>query len=293
MIEFENVVRSYGPKLAVDHVSLRIPDGTLFALLGPNGAGKTTTIKMLVGLLQPDSGVVRACGYDVVRQQREASRLVGFVPDEVFLYEKLSGREFLEFVADLHGLNRREAVKRVDEQIANFELAEFVDNRSESYSHGMKQRLALAAALLHDPAILVLDEPMVGLDPRSMRLVKDLLKRRTAAGMTVFLSTHSLSLAEENADLIGVVDHGKLMFFGTLAELRGELAHEHTSLEELYLALTDSDDERFTPGDSLGAPAIVRPVDSRAVARPIAAAGKIGHADAGDSAASTAEGAPS
>ena len=181
----------------------------------------------------------------MVRQTREASRVVGFVPDEVYLYEKLSGREFLEFVADLHGLNRRDAAIRIAAQIDAFELAAFVDDRSETYSHGMKQRLALAAALLHDPAVLVLDEPMVGLDPRSMRLVKNLLQRRTAAGMTVFMSTHSLSLAEEIADLIGVVDGGRLMFLGTLAELRGQAAHGHTSLEELYLALTASDDERL------------------------------------------------
>jgi ABC-2 type transport system ATP-binding protein len=247
MIEFQNVIRSFGQKLAVADLNLRIPAGQLFALLGPNGAGKTTTIKLLVGLLQPGSGTVRVCGHDVVRQTREASRVVGFVPDEVFLYEKLSGREFLDFVADLHGLNRRESAVRIADQIAAFELAAFVDDRSDTYSHGMKQRMALAAALLHDPAVLVLDEPMVGLDPRSMRLVKNILRRRTAAGMTVFMSTHSLSLAEEIADLIGVVDGGRLMFLGTLAELRGQAAHGHTSLEELYLALTASDD-RTTNG---------------------------------------------
>jgi ABC-2 type transport system ATP-binding protein len=246
MIEFQNVVRSYGQKLAVADLSLKIPAGRLFALLGPNGAGKTTTIRMLVGLLQPSSGSVKVCGHDVVRQTREASRVVGFVPDEVYLYEKLSGREFLEFVADLHGLNRRDAAIRIAAQIDAFELAAFVDDRSETYSHGMKQRLALAAALLHDPAVLVLDEPMVGLDPRSMRLVKNLLQRRTRAGMVVFMSTHSLSLAEEIADLIGVVDGGKLMFLGTLAELRGQAAHGHNSLEELYLALTASDEEQLS-----------------------------------------------
>jgi len=248
MIDFQNVARSYGQKLAVADLNLRIPAGHLFALLGPNGAGKTTTIKMLVGLLQPSAGSVLVYGHDVVQASREASRLVGFVPDEVFLYEKLSGREFLEFVADLHGLNRRDADSRIASQIAAFELSAFVDERSESYSHGMKQRLALAAALLHDPAVLVLDEPMVGLDPRSMRLVKNLLRRRTADGMIVFLSTHSLSLAEETADLIGVVDGGRLKFFGTLSELRGQAAHGHTSLEHLYLELTTPDDERLPPG---------------------------------------------
>ena len=173
----------------------------------------------------------------------------------------------------MHGLNRRDAIKHIDEQISAFELAEFVDDRSETYSHGMRQRLALAAALLHDPAVLVLDEPMVGLDPRSMRLVKNLLKRRTAAGTIVFLSTHSLSLAEEIADLIGVVDAGQLMFMGTLAELRGEAAHEHTSLEELYLALTESDDERLFPAGAAAqvrSPTATQPAPGAAVGdRPI------------------------
>ncbi|HEX3998852.1 MAG TPA: ABC transporter ATP-binding protein [Pirellulales bacterium] len=269
MIEFQDVARTYGQKLAVAGLNLKIPRGQRFALLGPNGAGKTTTIKMLVGLLQPSTGIVRVCGHDVVRKSREASRFVGFVPDEVFLYEKLSGREFLEFVADLHGLNRRDAAARIAAHIDAFELAAFIDGRSETYSHGMKQRLALAAALVHEPAVLVLDEPMVGLDPRSMRLVKNLLQQRTAAGMSVFMSTHSLSLAEEIADLIGIVDGGRLKFFGTLAELRGQAAHGHTSLEELYLGLTTADADRQA---ALSA----APAATIAVAPTVATAGKNG-----------------
>jgi ABC-2 type transport system ATP-binding protein len=243
MIEFEQVSRKYGQMTAVDRISLSIPPRELFALLGPNGAGKTTTIKMIVGLLRPTSGSVRICGYDVVRETRQANRCLGYVPDEPHLYEKLSGREFLQFIADLYGLGREEAATRIAREIRNFSLAEFVDQMTESYSHGMKQRLVFAAALLHDPAVLVLDEPMIGLDPRSMRIVKDLLRERAEAGMSIFMSTHTLGLAEEIADRIGIVDRGRLRFLGTVDQLRQQLAQEHTSLERMYLDLTATAEE--------------------------------------------------
>jgi ABC-2 type transport system ATP-binding protein len=243
MIEFDHVSRNYGRITAVDRLTLTIPPGELFALLGPNGAGKTTTIKMLVGLLRPNSGSVRICGYDVLRQTRQACRALGYVPDEPYLYEKLSGREFLQFIADLFGLGREESAARIARETRNFSLAEFIDQMTESYSHGMKQRLVFAAALLHDPAVLVLDEPMVGLDPRSMRLVKDILRERADAGMSIFMSTHTLGLAEEIADRIGIVDRGRLRFLGTVDQLRGQLAQEHTSLERMYLELTATAEE--------------------------------------------------
>jgi ABC-2 type transport system ATP-binding protein len=240
MIEFQQVSRSYGTKLAVDRLDLSIPKGELFALLGPNGAGKTTTIKLLVGLLRPGAGRVRVCGYDVVDRPREANRLLAYVPDEPYLYDKLTGREFLQFIADMFALPPGVAGENLAREIETFSLADFVDELTESYSHGMKQRLAFAAALLHDPQVLVLDEPMIGLDPRSIRLVKDLLKARAAAGMSIFMSTHTLSLAEEIADRIGILDHGRLRFLGTLAELRQAQPAEQTSLEQLYLRLTDA-----------------------------------------------------
>ncbi|MFO0897472.1 MAG: ABC transporter ATP-binding protein [Pirellulales bacterium] len=239
MIEFSNVSRSYGAKLAVDDLNLSIPRGELFALLGPNGAGKTTTIKMLVGLLRPAAGSVRVCGYNMLDRPREAHRLLAYVPDEPYLYDKLTGREFLQFIADMFGLEPAVARENISREIETFSLAGFVDELTENYSHGMKQRLAFAAALLHDPQVLVLDEPMVGLDPRSIRLVKDLLRARAAAGMAIFMSTHTLSLAEEIADRIGILDHGRLRFLGTLAELRRLHQAEQTSLEELYLRLTE------------------------------------------------------
>ncbi len=238
MIEFQHLRRTYGNKAAVADLTLSVAPGELFAFLGPNGAGKTTTIKMLVGLLRPSSGTIRVCGHDVVVQSREANRLLGYVPDEPYLYDKLSGREFLQFIADMHNLSATEGRSRIDRETENFALHEFIDELAETYSHGMKQRLAFAAALLHDPQVLIVDEPMVGLDPRSARLVKDLLRRKAREGATVFMSTHSLTVAEEISDRIGVVDHGRLRFLGTLSQLRQQLSQEHTSLEDLYLELT-------------------------------------------------------
>jgi ABC-2 type transport system ATP-binding protein len=238
MIEFDAVTRTYGQKVAVAGLDLVVPRGELFAFLGPNGAGKTTSIKMLVGLLRPTSGRVRVCGFDVVTQTREANRRLGFVPDEPYLYDKLSGREFLEFITSMYGLSPQVGRERIEREIANFRLADFVDDLAESYSHGMKQRLVFAAALLHDPEVLVLDEPMVGLDPRSARMVKDLLQERSQEGMTIFMSTHTLGLAEEIADRIGIVVHGRMRCVGTLAELKRELAFEGTSLEQLFLEVT-------------------------------------------------------
>ena len=237
MIAFDHVVRRYGDKAAVDGLTLTIRPGELFALLGPNGAGKTTTVRMLVGLLRPSSGAVQVCGFDLAGQTQDAVRAIGYVPDEPYLYDKLSGREFLEFVARMRGLDAAAVAARIDRQCGHFGMAGFLDDLTETYSHGMKQRLVFAAALLHDPPVLVLDEPMVGLDPQSVRLVKDLLRQRVAAGATVFMSTHTLAIAEEIADRIGIVDAGRLRFLGTVGQLRDELASRHTSLEPLFLEL--------------------------------------------------------
>ena len=239
MIELVDVTRKYGDKTAVNGLSLVVPQGELFAFLGPNGAGKTTTIKMLVGLLRPSAGVVRLCGYNLVTQTREAQLRLSYVPDQPHLYDKLTGREFLQFVVDLFGLPRPLAAERIDREIAHFELVDFVDDLTDSYSHGMKQRLVFASALLHDPQVLVIDEPMVGLDPRSMRVVKDLLRERASQGTTIFMSTHTLDIAEEIADRIGIIVGGQLRFLGTVTELEAQLELEGTSLERLFLTLTD------------------------------------------------------
>ena len=257
MIRFSNVTRTYGTKVAVNNLQLDIPSGEIFAFLGPNGAGKTTSIKMMVGLLWPTAGSIQISGFDVARQSREAKARLGYVPDQPELYDKLSGREFLQFVADLHGMSPADSSRAIDEQADLFEIREFYDNLTEDYSHGMKQRVAFAAALLHRPDVVILDEPMVGLDPRSMRLVKDHLKRRSMDGTSVFMSTHTLAVAEEIADRIGVIHRGKLLFLGTVDELQTRLALGDSSLEELYLALTSEQDDSLPPRD--GPPAVMSP----------------------------------
>ncbi|MBN2577876.1 MAG: ABC transporter ATP-binding protein [Pirellulales bacterium] len=243
MIEFQCVTRSYGRKVAVENLTLTVPSREVFALLGPNGAGKTTTIKMLVGLLRPDAGSVRVCGFDLVGAVRQATRCLGYVPDVPFLYDKLSGREFLEFSAQMRGLDKHAVAAAITRENEHFEFEKFLDQLIETYSHGMKQRLVFAAALLHQPPVLVVDEPMVGMDPRTVRRVKDLLRLQATGGTTVFMSTHTLSVAEEIADRIGILDHGQLQFLGTVPELRNALASHHASLESLFLQLTSGNGE--------------------------------------------------
>ena len=244
MIQFANASKHYGEKVAVNGLDLSVRPGEIFAFLGPNGAGKTTSIKMMIGLLHPTAGTIELNGFDVKSNPRDAKRSIGFVPDQPELYDKLTGREFLRFVADMHGLSPTDATTAIEEQAANFNLTDFYDKLTEDYSHGMKQRVAFAAALIHDPAVVILDEPMVGLDPKSMRLVKDLLKRRATRGKTVFMSTHTLTVAEEIADRIGVINHGELLFLGTCEELKTHLelnnqSSENASLEDLFLTLTN------------------------------------------------------
>ena len=242
MIEFREVTRSYSGKTAVDGLTLTVRPGELFALLGPNGAGKTTTLKMLVGLLRPDYGTIRVCGHDVVSKTREAARHLGYVPDQPYLYDKLSGREFLQFTGEMRGMTAETIAGRITREAARFRLDAFLDSLAETYSHGMKQRVVFSSALLHDPDVLVIDEPMVGLDPRSVRLVKDLLRRYAEAGRTVLMSTHTLAVAEEIADRIGIVHHGRLHFLGTVGELRAALSSHDASLEALFLSMTDEEE---------------------------------------------------
>ena len=240
MIQFEHVTRTYGNRVAVKELDLVVSRGELLALLGHNGAGKTTTLKMLVGLLRPNEGAVRIGPYDVAENPREASRLIGYVPDQPHLYDKLSGREFLEFVAEMYGLTSAETREAVSREVERFALGEFLDRLSESYSHGMRQRTVFAAALIHQPEVLVVDEPMVGLDPQSIRLIKDLLREYVDRGKTVLMSTHMLSMAEEVADRVAVMRRGELMFDGQLEKLREVASGAGDDLESLYFALMDS-----------------------------------------------------
>jgi ABC-2 type transport system ATP-binding protein len=247
MLRFDNVTRTYGPRVAVDRLQLTLNRGELYALLGHNGAGKTTTIKMLVGLLKPTSGSIHVGPYDVVENPREVSRLIGYVPDQPFLYEKLSGREFLRFVADMHGLPELAAKAAVERETQRFQLSDFLDQLTESYSHGMRQRTVFAAAMIHQPDVLVVDEPMVGLDPHSIRLVKDLLRSYASEGKVVLMSTHTLTVAEEIADRVGVMRGGRVMFDGRVDELRSTIPGAGKSLESLYLALMDAGSDQGTP----------------------------------------------
>ncbi len=248
MIRFDNVTRTYGTRVAVDSLELDVPQGSLMALLGHNGAGKTTSIKMLVGLLRPSSGTVSVGPFDVVEHPREASRIIGYVPDQPFLYDKLSGREFLTFVSEMYGLTPTEAREAVAREAERFQLNEFLDRLTESYSHGMRQRTVFAAAMVHLPEVLVVDEPMVGLDPHSIRLVKDLLRRYVDDGNTVLMSTHTLSIAEEIADTVAVMKSGVLLFSGPVDELRDSVSMTGHSLEALYLAMMDEQQSQEPEG---------------------------------------------
>jgi ABC-2 type transport system ATP-binding protein len=231
--------------VAVDDLSLEVATGELFAFLGPNGAGKTTTIKLLCGLLFPTAGTVRVGGFDVQRDGDRARQLLSYVPDQPFLYEKLTGREFLQFIADMYGMPPQHSRQRLEEMIRLFGLSEFVDDLTESYSHGMRQRTVFAAALLHEPRVLIVDEPTVGLDPASVRLLKNLLRQQVDRGVTVFMSTHSLDVVEQLADRVGVMFRGRLIACGTIDRLR-QLADVDGSLEEVFLTLVE-EKEAVTP----------------------------------------------
>jgi ABC-2 type transport system ATP-binding protein len=251
MIDIRDVTKSYGPKVAVRDLSLHVPPGELFAFLGPNGAGKTTTIKMLCGLLFPTTGSVRVGGFDLATQGDQARALMSYVPDQPFLYEKLTGREFLQFTADLYAMTPDRSRQKIAEVVDLFHLDDFVDDLTERYSHGMRQRTVFAAALVHEPRLLIADEPTVGLDPKSIRELKTLLRQLAADGMTIFLSTHTLDIAQELADRIGIIDHGRLIGCGTLGDLRKQAAMDG-SLEDLFLAITE---EAAAEQQAVGEPA--------------------------------------
>ncbi len=239
LVEARQLVKKYGTKMAVDNVSFDVFGGEIFGFLGPNGAGKTTTIKMIIGLLQPTSGSVRVAGYDVQVEPLQAKAATGYVPDEPNLYPKLSARELLRFVGDLYEMDKAHVNRRIDELLRLFDLAQAGDDLIDSYSHGMKQKTALAAALIHDFKVLVLDEPTVGLDPKSARLIKDILRQLAERGAAVFLSTHILEIAERMCDRIGIINNGALVAVGTMAELRGLGAPGgQSSLEDIFLSLT-------------------------------------------------------
>lgn len=235
MIKVRELTKRFGTLLAVDDLSLEIHEGEIFGFLGPNGAGKTTTIKLLTGLLRPDKGKISIGGYDIQNDYISAKQLIGYVSDFPFLYDKLTGREFLSFVSGIYSINCQDTI---EELLSLFNIEEYGDKLIEEYSHGMRQKLVICSVLLHNPKVIIIDEPMVGLDPRSSKILKDTLRERANQGVAIFLSTHTLSVAEELCTKIGVIHQGKLAALGTISELR-EIAHTEGALEDVFLQLTE------------------------------------------------------
>ncbi|HYM49098.1 MAG TPA: ABC transporter ATP-binding protein [Candidatus Limnocylindrales bacterium] len=243
MLTAQRLTKRYGALTAVDNLDLEVSPGELFGFLGPNGAGKTTTIKMLVGLLRPTSGSAVVAGRDLLREPEAAKARIGYVPDEARVYERLAAREFLEFSGDLYHVPRASRDRRIDALLQLFELKDRADDFLSNYSRGMRQKISLAAALLHDPQVLFLDEPTVGLDPRSARQMKDILIDFTREGKTVFLSTHILEIAERMCTRVGIINRGQLVAAGTLTELRAMVRADGQSLEQIFLQLTGGGEE--------------------------------------------------
>ena len=242
MIELIDLTKRYGRTLAVDRLSLSVPRGEIFGFIGPNGAGKTTTIRMMGGTLAPTEGRVVIDGIDMADRPEEAKRRIGFIPDRPFLYEKLTGMEFLRFSADLYGVGDGMFQERARGILKMFGLLEWSADLIEAYSHGMKQRLIIAAALLHEPRVIVVDEPMVGLDPAAIKMVKDILKGLARQGTTIFMSTHTLSVAEDLCDRIGIIHRGNLIAMGTTRELKRMARVQEADLEAVFLRLIEEQD---------------------------------------------------
>jgi ABC-2 type transport system ATP-binding protein len=241
MLELRGVAKRYGTFAAVKGIDLTVRRGEILGFLGPNGAGKTTTIRMVAGVLRPSEGAILVGGDDLERRPQEAKARIGYIPDRPFLYEKLSGGEFLRFVAGLWGRNGDAAEARADRLLELFHLTPWKDELIESYSHGMRQKLLISSALIHQPELIVVDEPMVGLDPRSARILKDLFRTFAGNGGTVFLSTHTLEVAEALCDRIAIISEGEIIAFGSMDELRAQARSGGAHLEEIFLKVTGGD----------------------------------------------------
>jgi ABC-2 type transport system ATP-binding protein len=238
MIELTGLTKRYGSFTAVDAIDLHVPKGELFGFLGPNGAGKTTTLRMIAGILRPTAGIVCINGLDVAADPIAAKRILGFIPDRPFIYEKLTGIEFLRFVAGLYSQNGKDIEHRSRELLALFDLEQWRDELVESYSHGMRQKLIISSALVHRPDVIVVDEPMVGLDPKAARILKDLFREYVRRGHTIMMSTHTLEVAETMCDRIAIIQAGKIRALGTMNDLRAASAHGDEGLEDIFLRLT-------------------------------------------------------
>lgn len=235
MIKLTGLTKKFKDKIAVDGMNLEIPSGEIFGILGPNGAGKTTTIKMISGLLKPTSGSVSVCGFDVQKNPIEAKKIIGLLPDMPFVYQKLTGREFLEFICGIYD----SGCEKINEYLELFELKSAADELIESYSHGMQQKLVLAGILIRKPKVILLDEPLVGLDPKSARLVKSIYTEQSRKGTTIFLSTHILEIAEKLCSRLAIIDRGKIIALGTLGDLKRQ-ARTEKDLEDVFFKLTEN-----------------------------------------------------
>jgi ABC-2 type transport system ATP-binding protein len=243
MIHMRNLTKTYGNLVAVNNINLHVRRGEIFGFLGPNGAGKTTTIKMLAGLLRPTRGQIVLDGYDVVQHPIPAKRIIGFIPDRPFLYDKLTGMEFMQFMAGLYGMNHGQFDDRAGRLLRLFDLEQWSGELIESYSHGMKQRLIIASALLHQPRLIIVDEPLVGLDPRGARMVKDIFRNLTTQnGVTIFMSTHTLEVAQEMCHRIAIINEGNTVAMGTFAELQQTAGISNPRLESIFLKLTGGEE---------------------------------------------------
>jgi ABC-2 type transport system ATP-binding protein len=242
MIKLTHLTKKFGSQTAVDDLNLEINAGELFAFLGPNGAGKTTTIKMMTGILRPTSGNVEIAGLDIQEKPQQAKMKIGYVPDTPYLYDRLTAREYLEFVGGLYNLETEQIRRRSLELFQLFDMNGWADRKCEQYSHGMRQKVVFGAAMIHRPAVLVVDEPLVGLDPHSARLVKDMLTEYTAEGNTVFVSTHILSVAEELCNRVAIINKGKLIAMGSLPQLKAMADSSDANLEKLFLKLIGQPD---------------------------------------------------
>jgi ABC-2 type transport system ATP-binding protein len=238
ILRIEHLSKRFGHHQAVDDISLTVQQGEIYGFLGPNGAGKTTTIKMIAGLLQPDSGEIRINGTTLAEQPNLCKQLTGYIPDRPWLYEKLTGMEFLQFIASLYRLDPERFAWAVPHYLKLFDLLDWQDHLIESYSHGMRQKLIMTSVLMQDQPLLVIDEPMVGLDPKSARLVKEIFKQKALGGTTIFLSTHSLEIAEELCHRITIITEGKIRITGSMETLRAEAGRHDSGLEDIFLELT-------------------------------------------------------
>ena len=238
ILEVTNLTKDYGDFRAVNDITFSIKKGEIFGFLGLNGAGKTTTLKMLAGILEPTEGSILIGGISLKNDPLTVKRMTGYIPDRPYLYPKLTGHEFLQFIADLYELPRRDVHEKIKSLISDYALTPWEHELIESYSHGMRQRLATCAALLHNPKLLIVDEPMVGLDPQGAKFLKESLKKYAASGISILLSTHSLHVAEEITDRIAIMHQGKFITMGTVAEVKSASGVEKKTLEELFLTLT-------------------------------------------------------